>query len=230
MQKLTLEVVIVLGWACAAWAVTPTAPATLTTLAAIHTLSNAEASKHFPVAFEATVTYFRSDNRTLFVQEGDAAIYLRTTRNLKLIPGDRIRVRGITQPSFCPIVETNDITVLYHGDPPMPIPATYEEMVRIQHDAMLVTVRAVVRSADVVIDIKVRLVYLHMLADGGAVDASIQSGEGSGLKELLDAEVEVTGVASAIFDSKMQQTGVMLHSNSMADVSVLKPADASPWT
>jgi diguanylate cyclase (GGDEF)-like protein len=230
MKGLISAVAIVICWASAAWASAPVAPVTLTSLDAIHGLSNAEAGKHFPVDFEATVTYFRTDDRTLFVQEGNAAIYLFTARNLKLVPGDRVRVRGITAPSFRPIVETNDIAVLYHGDPPKPIPASYDEMVRIQHDAMLVTVRAVVRSADVVLNNNVRLIYLHMLADGGTVDASVKSGDGSGLKELLDAEVEVTGVASAIFDSKMQQTGVMLHSNTMADVKVLKPAGTSPWT
>ena len=230
MKGLISAVAIVICWASAAWATAPVAPVTLTSLDAIHGLSNAEAGKHFPVDFEATVTYFRTDDRTLFVQEGNAAIYLFTARNLKLVPGDRVRVRGITAPSFRPIVETNDIAVLYHGDPPKPIPASYDEMVRIQHDAMLVTVRAVVRSADVVLNNNVRLIYLHMLADGGTVDASVKSGDGSGLKELLDAEVEVTGVASAIFDSKMQQTGVMLHSNTMADVKVLKPAGTSPWT
>ena len=230
MKGLISAVAIVICWASSAWASAPVAPVTLTSLDAIHGLSNAEAGKHFPVDFEATVTYFRTDDRTLFVQEGNAAIYLFTARNLKLVPGDRVRVRGITAPSFRPIVETNDIAVLYHGDPPKPIPASYDEMVRIQHDAMLVTVRAVVRSSDVVLNNNVRLIYLHMLADGGTVDASVKSGDGSGLKELLDAEVEVTGVASAIFDSKMQQTGVMLHSNTMADVKVLKPAGTSPWT
>jgi diguanylate cyclase (GGDEF)-like protein len=230
MKRLIPVIAILLGWAAAAWATAPAAPVALTTLSAIHALSNSEASKHSPVDFEATVTYFRSDDKEIFVQDGDAAIYLLTTRNLKLIPGDRIRVRGITSPSFRPIVETNDITLLHHGDLPKPTPASYDEMVRIQHDAMRVTVRAVVRSADVVLINNVRFIYLHLLADGGTVDVSIQSGDGSGLKDLLDADVDVTGVASAIFDSKMQQTGVMLHSNSMADVKVLKGAGARPWT
>ena len=194
MRKLVTTLVIVLGWALAAGAA-PSAP--LTSLRAIHALGNSEAGAHFPVDFEATVTYYRNSDRTLFVQDGDAAIYLFTTRNLKLVPGDRLRVRGITQPSFRPIVETNDITVLEHGDLPKPIPATYEELVHIQHDAMLVSVSAVVRSADVVLSNNGRLAYLHMLADGGTVDASIQSGDGAGLKELLDAEVVVTGVDSA---------------------------------
>ena len=218
---------VILGWALAAGAA-PSAP--LTSLRAIHTLSNADAANHYPVDFEATVTYFRSSDRTLFVQDGDAALYLFTTRTLQLAPGDRIRVRGITQPSFRPIVETNDITVLSHGGLPKPVPATYDELVHIQHDAMLVTVSAVVRSADVVVSKSGRLTYLHMLADGGTVDASIQSVDREGLKDLLDAEVDVTGVDSAIFDSKMQQTGVMLHCNTLADVKVLKPASTSPWT
>ncbi|MGD0940414.1 MAG: diguanylate cyclase [Terracidiphilus sp.] len=230
MKRLIPAVAIVLGWASATWATEPAAPFTLTTLSAIHTLNNADALKHFPVDFEATVTYFRPDDEEVFVQDGDAAIYLFTTGKIKLAPGDRVRVRGVTQPSFRPIVQTNDITVLYHGDLPKSIPASYDELVRIQHDAMRVTVRAAVRSADVVLINSVRFTYLHMLADGGTVDASVQSGDGSGLKELLDAEVEVTGVASAIFDSKMQQTGVMLHSNTMADIKVLKAAGANPWT
>jgi diguanylate cyclase (GGDEF)-like protein len=164
------------------------------------------------------------------VQDGDAGIYLFTMKQAKWVPGDRVRVRGITEPSFRPLVETNDITLLYHGALPRPIPSSYDEMVHIQHDAMLVTVRALVRSADVILSNNVRLTYLHMLADGGTVDASILSGDENGLQGLLDAEVEVTGVASAIFDSKMQQTGVMLHSNTMADVKVIKTAGASPWT
>jgi diguanylate cyclase (GGDEF)-like protein len=226
-MRLVTTIAIVLGWALAASAA-PSVP--LTSLQVIHALSNAEAGAHSPVDFEATVTYFRSSDRSLFVQDGDAAIYLFTTRNLKLVPGDRVRVRGITQPSFRPIVETNDVTVLYHGGLPKPIPATYDELVHIQHDAMLVSVSAVVRSADVVLSNNGRLAYLHMLAGGGTVDASIQSGDGAGLKDLLDAEVVVTGVDSAIFDSKMQQTGVMLHCNTLADVKILKPASASPWT
>jgi hypothetical protein len=74
------------------------APAPLTTLRAIHLLTNPEASHLLPVDFEATVTYFRPYEETLFVQEGDAAIYVEATTNAKLVPGDRVRIRGKTQP------------------------------------------------------------------------------------------------------------------------------------
>ena len=45
---------MIVGWASVAWAA---APAPLTTLPAIHVLSNEQASHALPVAFEATVTY-----------------------------------------------------------------------------------------------------------------------------------------------------------------------------
>ena len=44
----------------------------LTSLRAIHALSNAQASHQLPVSFEATVTYYRDYERTLFVQDGDS--------------------------------------------------------------------------------------------------------------------------------------------------------------
>ena len=79
-------------FACAsiAWAAPP---ASLTTLRAIHALSNAEASKGMPVAFEATVTYYRGYESTLFVQDGDTAIYVYYPTELHLVPGDRVLVR-----------------------------------------------------------------------------------------------------------------------------------------
>src|ERR1035441_6771344 len=68
-----------------------------------------------------------------------------------------------------------------------------------------------------------------MLTDGGYIDADVLSSDASVLKDLLDAEVEFTGVAAGNFDNKMQQTGVLLHVSSMADVKILKPAGSSPW-
>jgi diguanylate cyclase (GGDEF)-like protein len=227
MKRLIPVFAIVLGWASAAWA---TAPATLTTLRAIHAVTNAEAIQAIPVDFEATVTYFRWYTRELFVQDGDAAIYIYLTKDIKLALGDRIRIRGITQPSFHPLVESNDITVLYHGDLPKPIPATYDELIHNLYDAQLVTVHGVVHSADLIYRKNVRSTYMHLLADGNMIDVSVENDDPALLKDLLDAEVEVTGVSASMFDNKMQETGTKVQVNTMADVKVLKRAGSSPWT
>ena len=50
------------------------------------------------------------------------------------------------------------------------------------------------------------------------------------MRKMLDAEVELTGVDSGRFDGKMQLTGVMLHVASLANIRVLKRAQASPWS
>jgi diguanylate cyclase (GGDEF)-like protein len=227
MTRLTRAVAIVLGWASVGWA---SAPPPITSLHAVHLLSNAEASQALPAAFEATVTYFRSYEKTLFVQDGDSAIYVQATTDLKLLPGDRVLIKGTTHDSFRPFVLSSDITLLRHGAIPRPVPATFDELIRAQRDCMLVTVHGVIRSADLVLSSDVAATNLQLHTDGGSIDAVVDSSDVGALQGLLDAEVEVTGAASGRFDGKMQQTGVLLHASSLSDIRILKRAAASPWS
>ena len=227
MKRWIAAVAMVLVWHAAAWA---RGPAPLGDLNAIHQLSNAEASHALPVAFEATVTYFRPYEKTMFVQDGDAAIYVQATTDLKLVPGDRILIKGITQPSFRPFVLSSDITLLRHGALPRAVPATYDEMIRAKRDCQLVTVRGVVRAADIVVSSDVPSSSLRMHMDGGGIEAVVDNSDPAKLKDLLDAEVEVTGAASGRFDGKMQQTGIVLHVTSLGDVKVIKRVGESPWS
>jgi diguanylate cyclase (GGDEF)-like protein len=225
MKRLVAAFAIALASASAGWAA---APVTITSLREIHLLTNEQASHALPVAFEATVNYSRAYEKTTFVQDGDVAIYVQTPTTLKLVPGDRIFIKGTTQPSFKPFILSNDITLLHHGPVPMAIPATYDELIRAEHDCMLVSVFATVRAADLVRSSDVRSSYLQMLTDGGAIDAVVDSDDESQLHDLLDAQVEITGAVSGNFDGKMQQTGILIHASSFANIKVLKRADAGP--
>ncbi len=56
-------------------------------------------------------------------------------------------------------------------------------------------------------------------------------------KNLLDAEVEITGAVSGHFDNKMQMTGVLLHVQSLAGIKFLSAPPpipgrfrSRPWT
>ncbi|MGA2085859.1 MAG: GGDEF domain-containing protein [Terracidiphilus sp.] len=228
MKRLFPAFAIILGWASAAWA----APAPLTTLRAIHALTNDQASHALPVTFEATVTYFRSYEHLLFVQDGDVAIYVRPPTSAQLVPGDRVLVRGTMQASFRPIVIGESVTLLHHDAPPKPVPATFDELIRAQHDSMLVTVHAVIHAADLIVSTlaPARSASLQMLTEGGHIEANLDSEDANALKGLLDAEVEITGAAAGKFDDKMQQTGVVLYVSSLADIKVLKRSGASPWS
>jgi hypothetical protein len=57
--------------------------------------------------------------------------------------------------------------------------------------------------------------------EGGPIDAIFSETDATKFKELLDAEVEVTGVVSGKFDSKMQLVGILLEVPSIADVKIL---------
>jgi len=223
MKRLTPLFALVLGCALAGWAAPPS---TLTTLHAIHSLSHAEAAKGLPVAFEATVTYRRAQETTLFVEDTGEGIYVWANEDIKLAPGDRVLVRGKAQDSLRPIVISQSVTLLHHGDLPAPVPVTFDDLIHGQYDSTFVTVRASVLSADMVGGGDA----LELLADGGLINAYIDSRDPSAMGGLLDAEVEVTGVASARFDGKMQQTGVALAVPSPANIKILKRAGAGPWS
>lgn len=206
--------------------------AQITSIREARSLSNAEARKHQSVDFQATVTYYRAYESNLFVQDGDTAIFVLPKIRYKLVPGDLVRVRGKMRESFQPLVIGAEITVLGHGSVPKPTHATYDQMIRAETDCKIVTVHAVIRSADLTPNhlSTVPTTEIHMLVDGGNIDASIDGDDPSRLKDLLDAEVEVTGVQSGQFDNKMQQTGVLLHVQSLDQVKILKSSHVDPWS
>jgi diguanylate cyclase (GGDEF)-like protein len=203
----------------------------LTSLRAIHSLTNSQAGEALPVAFEATVTYARWYEDTLFVEDGGDAIYVQTPLNVRVAPGDRVLVRGKTHDSYRPEVLADTVTVLHHGELPKPLPAAFDQLIRGQNDSMLIKMHGIVRTADMALDTNapVRSIALQMITDGGVLHTYVDSDDESVLKSLLDAEVEVTGVVSGRFDGKMQLTGLDLNVSNLAGLRILKRASASPW-
>ena len=87
IKKLLLVAALAAAWVYAAHAAVPTP---LTTVRAVGDLTNEEARHGLPATVEATVSYFRAYERTLFVEDGGAAIYVKATTDLPLAPGDRV--------------------------------------------------------------------------------------------------------------------------------------------
>jgi diguanylate cyclase (GGDEF)-like protein len=226
MKRLLPAAMIVLGWASAAYAAAPVA---LTTLQAIHALTNADAEKLPPVAFEATVVYFNRETRVLNVQEGDEAIYVKATTETRMVPGDRVLVEGTAHPSFLPYVVSDQVSFLRHGELPKPVPATFDDLFSKKINCRLVTVHGVIRTADLVSSQVAPSGHLQLLMEGGYVDIEIVSNDQAALKNLLDAEVEITGAAGRKFDGKMEQTGAKIKVESPADIHVTGRAGADPW-
>ncbi|HUA91735.1 MAG TPA: diguanylate cyclase [Terracidiphilus sp.] len=229
MNRFILLSATIVCWAlCALTAVSQE----LTPLSTIKAISNDEAKEHMAVAFEATVTYSRPYEKVLFVQDGDAAIFVSTPTTSEFAPGDRVLVRGTMQESFRPFVEGSNIRILGKTALPTPVQGTFDAMIRAKTDCQLVTVRAVIRAADLLTSPNYlrTTTYLNMLVDGEQVTATLDNDDENALKGLLDAEVEITGVASGQFDNKMQQTGVLIHIQSLDGIKVLKRASVDPWS
>lgn len=207
------------------------APAPLDSLAAIHLLTNDQASKRLAVDFEATVIYYRSYEGTMFVQDGENAIYVQPSSELTLKPGDRIRIRGTTHESFRPFINASSIAVLSHDPPLSPVPATFDGLVHRQFDCRLVSIRGRVAAADIVMSSDRPSIAIMLFAEGGGnIEVQVEGNSPEALPALIDSEVEVSGAASGKFDGKMQMTGIILHAQSLDQVKVLKAASTTPWT
>src|SRR5271166_1320802 len=139
MKRLTPAGALILGWTAALWAA---APGPLTTLRAIHELSNAQAAQGLPVAFEATVTYYNKNDVDLFVQEDGLGIYVQAVPGANLALGDRVLVKGATRESFRPDIVGESVTVLRHGVLPKPVQASFDRMIGSKLDCLRVTVHA----------------------------------------------------------------------------------------
>jgi diguanylate cyclase (GGDEF)-like protein len=170
------------------------------------------------------VTHYPGYENLLFVQEGDHAIFVLDALPLKLLPGDRVLIRGKTQGSFYPIIISQSITLIRHGALPEPFPATFDDLIRARYDGALVKVHAIIRTAELGWSPSVRVTYLQMLMDGGYIEGMLDSTDQQALHNLLDAEVEVTGIAGGKFDNKMQLSGILLHISSLADVKIINRA------
>ena len=224
--KLILLVAFAAVWLATGWA---QAAPPLTSLHELHQLTNDQASAGLSTTFQGTVTYFRGSENTLFVQDGDAAIYVDWGGS-GLEAGDRVEVRGKTISSFRPYVKAESVAVLGHGALPQAVPATFDQLMRAEFDRRLVTVYGVVRDAVSQTEDGGRITRLQLHTDSGEIAVIVAQDNPDALDNLLDAEVLVTGAESGRFDGKMQQTGVELHVSSAVGVKVLHRAAVDPWT
>ncbi len=213
----------------AAWA---SASAADMTVRDIRALSRAEVEQSRPVVIEATVTYYRPQAHYLFVQDGKYGIFIETTTTQDLAVGDRLRIEGTTHWDFNANIVGKSITVVGHEALPKPAPARFDDLIQGNLDASLVKVRGKVRAADLnlIQGNEKPTATLRILTEGGKIDAEVMGVNEQDLKQLLDAEIEITGVDGARFDGKKQMTGVLLRVSSPDDVKILKGAALDPWS
>ena len=202
----------------------------LTRVQQVVELSKADAARSIPVSLEATVTFVQPNDGSLFIQEDGYGIFCTFNKNIGLLPGDRVVVSGVTVSSFRTDIAATDVHFLSHGSLPTPRPAKFEDLIQSKLDSILVTVQGRILSATLDRGTGYSDLRFHLKVPHGIVEGEVAWPGNLRAEDLLDADVQLTGVAGGAFDSKMQMGGVWLDMNTPAEVVVVHPAAQSVWS
>jgi PAS domain S-box-containing protein len=206
----------------------------LTTPAAIHALSAAQASGALPVRVRAVVTYVNEDGLYLYVQDGADGIFVdaQDAPSPPTHTGDLALIEGVTAPGlFAPQIRLKHLTVV--GTAPLPVAPVsgYADLASGKLDCDLVTVEGTVRAVSVEPprqDKQYRLVF-NLAAAGGTFQLRVHLADPAGMRTegLIDSTVSLRGVCGGIFNSQRQIIGVVLHAPDASAIKAISPAPAT---
>jgi PAS domain S-box-containing protein len=202
----------------------------LTTAAAVHQLSPAEANRRLPVHLRAVATICQSPYLGLFVQDATAGIWVNLPRGAVCPePGQLLELEGESiQTDFAPDVCNPHWKIIARSRLPVPVRPTYEQMMSTAWDSRWVEIEGLVQSAIRVPETKSLRLYLDV--KGNRVVVQVWEGQTTAPSDLVDAKISVRGVLGSLFNAKNQVVGAAVHSPSMKFVRVLEHGPADPFS
>ena len=151
------------------------------------------------------------------MQDASGGVYVNTDRPYPMSQGDLVEITGKANASYRSEVAMNpEMHVIGRGQQFPGIPYTYRELTAGRGDCSTVTVRGRVLAADIEQHENAPTGHIDLSMPGGEVQVYLGSPEDFHPESLLDATIEVTGVAGGAFDAKYQMTGVILYTPSAA--------------
>jgi two-component system, sensor histidine kinase and response regulator len=196
------------------------APAVLTRVADIRSLSPERAAQRQPVRITGVITYHFADWNELFVQDETSGIYVAVSNTFPAVQaGDRVEILGTSDPGhFAPLIQAREVRRLETGELPPARPVTVQELRGGGHDSQWVELRATIHSAR------------HQ--DGMLVaDASDHSGKLTvRLPGTPDpgpyehAAVRLRGVVASKFNERRELTGLELRVPAVEFIEIELPA------
>ena len=231
-------------------------PGVLTTVAQIRALPDNVAARGLPVELHVIVTYYEPTEGQVFVQDATGGIYIASPANPPALnAGDEVLIRGTTVPSYSMNVKATELKFERHADFPEPVEVTWRDLLRKDLDCRYVTITGRVRSASFQGSIgqysqggvlqrgrfpnqvertlssegeRQPYLLINLQTQGGLVRVHMEDIQGVDPIRLLDAEVQLSGVAGGVFDGKFQQIGAELWVSSAKHMEVLDPAASDP--
>jgi diguanylate cyclase (GGDEF)-like protein len=210
-------------WGSAARAQTGVQAGVVTEVRAVHDLPAEQAVKGLPVHLIATVTYYQPSEALLFLSDPTGAVYVSTSKTYPIRRGDLVEVIGKTAKSFrTTVAENPEIRVLSRGHLPIAHPAVYRELMAGAWDCQNVSMRGVIRSANLEIEVTHLVAQLEVLLPGGLVQLYVQDYRGLNPAGLIGAEVEFSGVVGGHFNSQWQLMRTIVYLSNKQQLQVLR--------
>ena len=206
---------------------------TLTTAQQVHSLSEAEVLRAYPVHLQGVVTYYDPDFGSgvpaIFIHDATAGIYLRMNRKPAepLFVGALVEIKGVSTPGgYGPVVGTTYIHVLGRAPLPQDAPrVTLADLNAGKEDAQWVEVEGSVHE---VMEVGHMVVLRLEMADGPIV-AILMKTPGANYSNLVDAQVRLRANAAPSVNSDNQIIGFHLQAPDISTLQVIAPAPADPF-
>lgn len=199
----------------------------LTNAAQILALSPKQTKANLPVRIQGMVTCYHHGS-FLFVQDETGGVFVYYTGDrLPLRVGQNVQVTGLAQPGrFSPIIGSPAIQPLQTGVTIRPRPVSLARVYLGGLDAQWVELTGVIR-AQTTNDCQLRL----ELADPPhRIIVWIPNYQGSEQLPLAGSVVRVRGVVGAHINDRGQLEGFQMLANTIADITVLRPSTAEPFS
>ena len=195
----------------------------LTTIDAVRRLDAQDAALAHQVEVRATVTLLDRPWNMLMVQDATAGIYVFISQLEHPLPpcrpGDIVAVEGESGPGeFAPMIVARRLTVVGHGSLPPARPANLSRLQAGLEDSQLVEFDGIIR--DITRGPEEHLM-IELSHDNERFPILVPSFEAKALPEGLgvDAEIHVTAVVGARFNTRRQMIGAQLF---VPDISLIR--------
>ena len=182
----------------------------LRSVQAVRGLGAKQAERRYPVDISGVVTYYDRRWRSLFVHDATGGIYVDDkTRAYPLKLGDRVRVRGVSDPGgFAPMVAATQIDRSGEGTLPTAREVSMARLLSGAEDSQWIRLAGTVLAAQR----SERNLMLRLQHPGGEFEAVVNdSGKQLNTRSWVGAKVTLTGVCGTKANAQRQATGIYFH-------------------